>query len=147
MKKLLYTTIILLAASCSQSTETEAENQEGVTNPEAGQIEGNGEEQNEVSEPETPVFVGNWEYHEASIKLDVSLTINEDGTFSQQMGKSPEVSGTWEKVSDNELIMKSPTLKKEGQKWEIKEATDDKLSICWNPDSKNPKTIPFTRVK
>jgi uncharacterized protein YbaA (DUF1428 family) len=90
--------------------------------------------------------VGKWTYYESSLKMKITLNLNADGTFKQSMGDELVINGTWKKIDDNTLEVKSE-MQKERSKWILKEHTSDKLSICWNPDSPTPKTIPFERAK
>jgi hypothetical protein len=90
--------------------------------------------------------VGKWAYYEPSLKMNLTLNLNSDGTFKQRMGDQLIINGTWEKIDETTLKITSE-MQKNSSNWKLKEHTDDKLSICWNPDSPTPKTILFERAK
>jgi hypothetical protein len=143
-RNIVFLSLILtfIVAGCGQKTD-KTENQQKE------------EQKGKVAEPkaENPGselgnfagLIGNWtvDAETAGLRMDISFT--EDGKFHQKMGESHEQSGTWEVVDDQHVKIVTPSTK--GQTWLVTELTDEGVNICWNPESDDPKTIPFQKAE
>lgn len=140
---LLLFTISIFAISCGNNTPKETEpitEQENQTQ----EIE---VEEEVVSEPvvEKSPYLGEWEFYDSKLKVNMVVKINEDQTYNMNMGVT-KVNGTWEKTGDKELTFKNkPTSN--GQVWKVTKIEDNDFWAIWNTNSKNPQEIKFTRVK
>gem|GEM_PF-1065584 len=134
-------------ASCNENSSEETN---GTEVSETGN-----EEENETPEPQheeevSPLgnfeaLVGTWSVDAATAGLAMTITLNEDGSFSHTMGDIA-ADGTWEVVDDEHIMIVTPNVEN-GQKWLVTDLTDASVNICWNPDSADPKTIPFQRAE
>lgn len=133
---------LFVLASCGQkSNETHETNEpqsEESTKPEA------------VEEPASKLgnfetLLGNWTVDAATAGLQMDISFTEDGKFHQKMGELSEQSGTWEIVDEQHIKVVTPSTK--GQTWLVTNLSNEGVSICWNPDSDDPKTIPFQRAE
>jgi len=90
-------------------------------------------------------IVGKWSYREVAMKMDITLNLNEDGSYNMMMGTNETAKGTWVKTGSDIKLTNS----KSGTEstWEIREQSEDKLGICWNPGNAKEKVLPFERVK
>ena len=100
---------------------------------------------NETETPSHPLnsLVGNWVADSIDAGVKVSLTISADSTFNMKMATIDQ-SGTWSVIDDSTIVINHEKLKK-GQTWRVRNLGSNTVGICWNPESKNPKTIPFKR--
>ena len=98
------------------------------------------------AKPETGALggiLGEWTVDAATAGLQMDLRFNDDGSFWHSMG-GQEAEGTWEMVDDDHIKIVTPNVPN-GQTWLISNLNDSGVEICWNPESNDPKTIPFQR--
>jgi hypothetical protein len=139
LKTIYVLCLVLFLMSCSsQEKSNEAEEMQDSTTVE------NSEQAKEEPVAAVEYFIGSWTVDAATAGIQMDLTLRADGSLSQKMGEQEQI-GSWVQIDKNHLRITSTGAPK-GQTWEIVKSTTDELDICWNPDSDQPKTIPFKRV-
>lgn len=148
MKKLLFAIPLALAivACTGKTTETEAPipNETETTQEEVPQ-----EEQREVvtDRPAQEVFVesilGEWTCDAATAGVQIDINIKDDGSIFQKTGANETIQRYVALDGDRLQLIneKGETF----QTWEVKNITENSMDVCWNPESPDPKSIPYTR--
>ena len=79
------------------------------------------------------VIVGNWKANAKDAGVEITLSFDEAGTFSQEMaGQKQE--GTWEAIDDYQIKIESENLPN-GQTWKLTEVSSDKMKIAFSTKS------------
>lgn len=148
MKKLLFAIPLTLAMGACTGENTKAEtpipNETETTQEEAPQ-----EEQREVvtDRPAQKIFVesilGEWTCDAATTGVQIAINIKDDGSIFQKVGVNETIQRYVALDGDRLQLIneKGETF----QTWEVKNITKNSMDVCWNPESPDPKTIPYTR--
>ena len=137
----LFAATFFVLSSCGQKSNETNETTDSQKE-ESAQPEATEESNSALGNYET--LLGNWTVDAETAGLQIDISFTEDGKFHQKMGEHSEQSGTWEVVDEQHIKVVTPSTK--GQTWLISDLSNDGVSICWNPDSDDPKTIPFQRA-
>lgn len=149
MKKvfLAITAAAFILTGCNNSEGEETTENQSTKKVEQDVKESEDNEEIEEEMTTEQLVLGDWafEYEIEGDKIEILLTLREDGTYSQSMAGHP-VDGTWEFVDEHHIVVKNENIQSEdGQKWKIEKSTEEELHIDWNVEKGEAKILTFER--
>jgi hypothetical protein len=143
MNKLAIISAVLVLAACSQTPENDAERTTAITQATEQGVGSDKPTSPADSDNPKVQYAGTWACAAVTCAVDTKVDLQADGRFKLWIGEAIQ-EGTWDLISPNRIFVKSATLEN-GQEWEVRGHSDSTLNLCWNPDSKDPKIIPFKK--
>lgn len=89
-------------------------------------------------------IVGKWDGGDEKLGIKMELEFAKDGVYRQNIA-GQEVSGTWEKISDDKVKVTHQYLQG-GQTWTVRHVDDQAATIVWTTKSGKEKPMSLVRM-